>query len=53
MAEIYRLYAEEGFLEHVAFIICCSKPEILDPEAVQLAASLTNSSNNPIQQAKF
>jgi hypothetical protein len=40
-------------LDHVAFIICCSKPDILDPEAVELTASMTNSSDNPIQQAKF
>jgi hypothetical protein len=40
-------------LDQVAFIICCSKPEVLDPEAVELTASMTNSSDNPIQQAKF
>jgi hypothetical protein len=40
-------------LDYVAFIICCSKPDIIDPEAVELTASMTNSSDNPIQQAKF
>jgi hypothetical protein len=40
-------------LDHAGFIICCSKPEILDPEAVELTAAMTNSSDNPIQEATF